>query len=577
MYFISRKKFNEFFVFAFLVVLFFSCPVGVQFVRVTAANPFRIPTPQPAIFIKSDGSVQPSARPIQQAGDVYTFTHDITGFTIAVERDNIIIDGAGYTLRGNGESTGIFIQERTNVTVRNIAITDFSNGIVLYAGVDASSSMNNISGNTITGNTAGISISYNSVRNVVSGNTIIGNDFGISIVGSSGNVLRNNQMTSNTYNLEIAEGMINAASVFVNDIDASNTVDGRPVYYWVDQNDKTVPSDAGYVALINCERITVRDLSLSHNGQGILLVSTTNSLITRNNVANNNYGIVLRGLFGPCALNTITENRINANTWDGINLVNDHDDNIAKNYITNNQGNGIYSPSKSRGNSIIGNNITANRGEGIVLVYDSGNHTISENYIANNEHGIWLDTSSNNNVVGNAIIANRAGGIMLFYTYNPPFSNNRIYHNDFANSPEVVYTAHEFLPPLPAPPVIWDNGSEGNYWNQYHGSDNNADGIGDTPYRINANFTDRFPLMKPVTVSSIAEPPEGENSTSTVPPSQQPSFLGSNLPLEYGYAIVAATLLAIVAAGGYMFSRRRKKSSTTAKTSTANIEGVTNE
>src|SRR5208337_2623103 len=36
---------------------------------------------------------------------------------------------------------------------------------------------------------------------------------------------------------------------------------------------------------------------------------------------------------------------------------------------------------------------------------------------------------------------------------------------------------------------------EGNYWSDYSGVDANRDGIGDTPYVIDANNTDNFPLM----------------------------------------------------------------------------------
>jgi hypothetical protein len=44
----------------------------------------------------------------------------------------------------------------------------------------------------------------------------------------------------------------------------------------------------------------------------------------------------------------------------------------------------------------------------------------------------------------------------------------------------------------------WDNGLEGNYWSNYDGSDENRDGIGDTPYAITAQTptqSDRYALM----------------------------------------------------------------------------------
>ena len=60
-----------------------------------------------------------------------------------------------------------------------------------------------------------------------------------------------------------------------------------------------------------------------------------------------------------------------------------------------------------------------------------------------------------------------------------------------------------------------DNGVEGNYWNDYNGTDSDSDGIGDTPYTIYAKdsinyfgiadfniadlvLTDNYPLIAPV-------------------------------------------------------------------------------
>jgi hypothetical protein len=37
--------------------------------------------------------------------------------------------------------------------------------------------------------------------------------------------------------------------------------------------------------------------------------------------------------------------------------------------------------------------------------------------------------------------------------------------------------------------------SGGNYWSDYKETDANHDGIGDTPYVIDANNTDNYPLM----------------------------------------------------------------------------------
>jgi hypothetical protein len=50
---------------------------------------------------------------------------------------------------------------------------------------------------------------------------------------------------------------------------------------------------------------------------------------------------------------------------------------------------------------------------------------------------------------------------------------------------------------------LWDNYSIGNYWSDYTGTDGNGDGIGDTPYVINADNQDNYPLMAPTKVPDI--------------------------------------------------------------------------
>ncbi|MCZ2808896.1 MAG: right-handed parallel beta-helix repeat-containing protein [Candidatus Bathyarchaeota archaeon] len=169
------------------------------------------------IYIRSDGSVEGTDK-IQQDGNVYTFTDDIFD-PIVVQRDNIVVDGAGYLLQGIGGGmgihgiTGVSIDDRSNVTVKNIQMKNFFYSIRLrnssnntiygnkiienHFGIAVSGSFNIISGNILTSNNASIDIDYHSTYNVVSGNTITNNnEFTISISGSfniiSGNTLTNN-------------------------------------------------------------------------------------------------------------------------------------------------------------------------------------------------------------------------------------------------------------------------------------------------------------------------------------------------------------------------------------------------
>jgi parallel beta-helix repeat protein len=316
----------------FTLTLMISLVAGTLFVSVASANFFPEPTPQ-GIRIESAGSINGTDK-IQRNGNVYTLTGNIYE-TIVVLRDNIIIDGAGFTLQGQGNFTGVFLQDRLNVTIKNMAIRNFYHGIKLTWGdIDTGSRNNVIFGNSITGNTIGIQLNLFTGNNFVYDNSITNNSYGLQIIHSPNNVLKNNQLKENQFNLWVHVETSVQVSHYFNDIDRSNIVDGKPIYYWVDQHDKTVPSDAGYVALISCTGITVENLILSNNGQGVLLVATNNSLITRNQLKNNGYGIVVYGPYEPCVDNTITKNEIMGWTEKDIFVWSDLENNIYDNTIT---------------------------------------------------------------------------------------------------------------------------------------------------------------------------------------------------------------------------------------------------
>jgi len=491
---------------AFTVALLFSALAGVQFVRLAEANFMPIQTPQPAFIIKSDGSVNPPTALIQRAGNIYTFTDDVAGYTIAVERNNIVLDGSGYTLQGNGNSTGVFIKNRKGVTVRNMEVSNFSYGIRLIAEdyIGMSSSNNTLSGNTLTNNECGIYIraSYN-------------------------NVLRNNSMSNNKQNFMIRGGYLaDSKNGYPNDIDASNIVDGKPIIYWVNQQDRTVPSDAGYVALINCTRITVQNLNLANNRDGVLLVSTMDSTVTKNYVTSTVNGVYIY----ESSSNTISENNLTDNN-NGIYVQDSSNNNISGNNVDNNQegivirgssdhnitGNTVNNNNKtgiqfytSQGSDIIGNTITENMGYGIRFRSDSSDNFVSENYIANSSVGILVDDSFDNRIIGNMITENSDWGMQLTGDQN----NNVIYHNSFVNNNageelQVSIPAYQqIVEPwdwLQGHGNVWDNGTAGNYWSDYitrypNASEIGSSEIGDTPFYINENNIDRYPLMEPATI-----------------------------------------------------------------------------
>ena len=156
------------------------------------------------IYIRADGSIDPLYAPIQCDEDIYTLTDDIISEYngISIERSNIVLDGASHKIQGTvvGPTVGIFLDSgRVNVTVRNVEITDFENGILLY-----NSSSNCVVGNNVTENARfGIQFSQSSGNSIV-GNNIIGNNVSGIYLDSPNNLIYHNNFIDNTAQVSMA-------------------------------------------------------------------------------------------------------------------------------------------------------------------------------------------------------------------------------------------------------------------------------------------------------------------------------------------------------------------------------------
>jgi parallel beta-helix repeat protein len=569
---------------------------------------FRVAGATAIVYIRADGSVDPSTAPIQRVQYVYTFSGDVNA-SLVVQRDSIVVDGVGHVLTGAGSGAGVDLSGRTNVTVQNLAVTAFENGVYM-----SFSSNNTLSGNNITANTnygintdmlngcsgnvivnnsitdngavgggggvsgGGVKLNYASSNTSIVNNHVAGNiGFGILTSGSAHSLvdnivtantgqgiylsaltttLRNNNMTGNRYNLGIELGGM-TSSYPSYDIDVSNTAEGRPIYYWVDKHGVTVPSDAGYIALVNSSNITVRNLNLANNREGVALLNTENCTITENNIANNMFGLHLIAssnntvthnsltgndalygiLVGGSNFNFVCYNNITGDAGESsdISFSGSGSDNVLRyNNLTNSsvdflggQNNDVSNNSIVNGGITLWSNSNAtvcynnlwNGGMGIYLdscvdslvayndveggdwgVYLAGgaHNTVNHNRLVNTTIGLELDYSSNDNVLSdNDVIGSRHVGVLLVFDD----SNNVFTHNRFVNCTQSVDTAF-------AGANIWDSGYllGGNCWSDYNGMDvrsgpfqngTGSDGIGDTPYTIDADNIDHYPLMKP--------------------------------------------------------------------------------
>ena len=156
----------------------------------------------------------------------------------------------------------------------------------------------------------------------------------------------------------------------------------------------------------------------------------------------------------------------------------------ANNVTTNTVG---ISLAYSSENLVVGNSVTNSLtgGHGIIISSNSFNNTILRNELANNYHGIWLSSSTNNWILENTITDNILLGIELASS-----SGNTIYHNNLINNQKHIVIDNQTI-------SIWNSASEGNLWSDYNGVDLDGDGVGDTPYEINLDNKDDYPLVTP--------------------------------------------------------------------------------
>ena len=211
------------------------------------------------------------------------------------------------------------------------------------------------------------------------------------------------------------------------------------------------------VVLIRASNVTVKYFTITmgwgaYYGSGIQVESVSGTVICDNNINDS-----LRGISVYYSVNT----------------------NVSNNFINGSYFDGIY-------------------------LRSSSNNIISNNTVSSNKYGITFDSSDGNIVSGNVIYRNDFNGIILFYSKNNVFCNNIInknnngitlilsstgnilYRNNFYSNKQQVYTDSI---------NAWDYDGEGNYWSDYGGCDLVEDGIGDSPYVIDDNNRDNFPLM----------------------------------------------------------------------------------
>jgi parallel beta-helix repeat protein len=316
------------------------------------------------------------------------------------------------------------------------------------------------------------------------------------------------------------------------------------------------------VWLFGASNCTVDGNIVEHSDTGIRVDYSSNSIISGNSVTNNTYGITVDwsscitvyrnnvtncDYFGVSFYQTndsCVENNLVVDAQNGISLGSSSNNTIEINNVTNSNL-GIWVDSSSN-NTISGNNVSSNSYIGIRLDYSSTNkNVISNNIVSNNNYGIFLASSANSNTVFGNDIVNNNYGIYLSGT-----ADNMFFHNNIVDNILQVVSYDSTN--------LWDDGypSGGNYWSDYTGVDvkscpnqdlPGSDGIGDTPYVIDPNNVDHYPLMNPhgspppttyaltitVTVGGTTNPAPGTYGYTTNQTVQVTAIPYANVTLPY--------------------------------------------
>jgi parallel beta-helix repeat protein len=382
--------------------------------------------------------------------------NEIINNTARLNKDGIFL---GYNSKNNivtgnivndNTGSGIWMHSSSgNKIINNSIYSNAYDGIHLRYGANN----NEITNNTIFSSDHYGIYFYSSQPNTMTGNTISSSiDYGIYVDRSPNNVFKDNTIDNHTRTLNVVG---NDVSYYYQDIDSSNMIDGKPIYYWTDTYDPNNCRDAeismsnnpGFVALVSCDNITVRDLVLSGNPHGVFVVNTTNSMILNNTVNQNiEYGIHLysssditianntansNGRSGiylfSSANSTLSDNTADSNSQSGIHLLASDDNSITDNVGNSNTLHGIYFQD-SQFNIIARNTVYNNAHNGIYLDYywgASSNNLIFDNDAnSNKEFGIYLEDVDNNDVIDNTANSNTKIGIHLSSSDNNDIINN---------------------------------------------------------------------------------------------------------------------------------------------------------
>lgn len=320
------------------------------------------------------------------------FSNNFEGMMIA-GTSNSFIENCSFL---NNDGHGMYLISSLDNMVRNCTFRNgFFDGIFLY-----DSSNNTLEKCRISDSSAGVRLDR-STENIVLEQTVDACLVGILFGASGNNTLRGNEMFQ--CGLQVTG---DSPFDYVNDVDATTLVNGKPVYYYVNEHNRTIPSNAGQVILISSSNCTISSLNLSDVSIGIELAYSSLNII---------------------ANNVLSANRLAGIDFDGAsNNMNIIRDNIIQG---NNYGIDVDS---SMSNTIQDNLLSEN---GLAISFDSsGENILVGNSIQNGSYGMYFDYSFSNRLVNNSI--RNASSFGLYFLSS---SGNILTTNKMVNCSFMVY------------------------------------------------------------------------------------------------------------------------------------------
>ncbi len=456
------------------------------------------------------------------------------GIDVGMSRDNMV----NHNIVFSNQFCGIKIDRSERISITNNTAFNNEDGLTFRESTD-----NTITGNTMFSNRRNGVYSDHSDNLTITNNNISSSNWsGVEVYFSDNIVLTGNKVSNSLVGIAVSYSTAIVATnnvmvengVFINGrqlvhwnthtIDTTNSVNGRPLYYWKNSTGGTIPAGAGQVILANCTNVLVENQNLSNASVGIEVALSENNTLVNNSVSNDE-------LVGVWVIssdnNTIASNSISEN-GEGVFFFDSTDNTISNNGVSSNEWNGVYLFFSSNRNTITGNTVLSNNWDGIHLSTSENNTITGNTASSNSQAGIVISSSSNNTAANNSVLKNGVGITLQFESNNNTIANNtvwdnlegiyitfpgpdynRIYHNSIVENGRQGHDEKDTNQ--------WDDDypSGGNYWSDYNGVDvkggpnqdlPGSDGIGDTPYIIDMNSYDRYPLMSPLIYSPTRPP-----------------------------------------------------------------------